>query len=250
MRPYLFVSLFFFWACGSTDPAAKTEGNSSAEADMPNDDGDSSADADADADSDADADGDADADTDGDADADTDGDADADTDADADADTDADADSDADADADAPEAIFDFKPTQGTWVVDEMVTVTDECGLAGFSTEGSAGTTLQLSLLEGDSFRMAYDGGGTVLDCDITSDEGLYDCDPALQTDTTAVDMGIDCTIEVAIHASGHFVSTDEVSINSTIDMEGTGSGCTVMATMGFVFPCSMETESNISLQL
>ncbi len=147
------------------------------------------------------------------------------------------------------ETTYDFTPTAGAWVVREFDTLADSCNVSEYSNQAEAGSTLQLTLTDGDHFSMIYDDTGLTLECAITNDEGDYDCALAQSTDTTAQDIGVDCLILLDIHSSGRFVSFDEVTIDSNIGMDANGNDCGMLALMGVSMPCAMVTKSNVTVQ-
>jgi len=164
-------------------------------------------------------------------------------------DTDVDTDTDGDTGTET-EAEFSFKPTPGTWVVSQFDTISDGCGLSGFSDDGDVGSTLDLTLTGGNNFQMVFEDGGHDFQCTIASEDGDFDCEPAESTNAQAQDMGVDCLILIDLQGNGSFASSEEVTIKTDVAMEGDGDSCSLLEMVGISMPCEMSTESVVELQL
>ena len=173
-------------------------------------------------------------------------DSDADTDADTDTDADADADSDTDSDTDLES---DFRPAEGTWVVEVADMSHDDCGLSNEMDRGEPGATMLLNSLDGSEFQLKFENSDSPVSCNLVDETG-FDCEITNEEDTTAQDYGLDALLLVEVFTSGNFGSDTWMDMSSEVQINCTGPDCaTVEIFLGTSFPCAMQLDSELGLQ-
>ena len=131
-----------------------------------------------------------------------------------------------------------FAPSDGTWNVGEMETVSNTCGMED-DMSGDTGDS------DDDTFQMTANGGGnytlvmdeeTTLTCSLSSKE--LSCEPYEIIDT---DEEMDMTFTQNMRLSGTFSSETSLDANLKMDMSCEGEGCAFLEMVGMTVPCTME---------